>query len=162
MSSVNMAVLIGHLGADPEMRYMPSGDAVANFSLATTEHFKTKDGEKQEKTEWHRCVAFGKRADVIGEHVKKGQQIYVMGKIQTRKWDKDGQTHYSTEIHVENFQFLGKKNESSEEGAAPGKPATAKKDYETASGGGQRTRTAAKTAKAGASGFDDLESDIPF
>ena len=154
MSSVNKAIIIGHLGADPVVRYLPSGDAVANFSMATSERFTDKAGEKQEKTEWHRCVAFGKRGEVIGEHTKKGSQIYVEGKITTKKWtDKEGVERYSTEIVVENFQFLGSKGDA--------KPSDAS-DYAKASGAEGAKRAAAPKQKAVAGGFDDLEDKIPF
>ena len=92
MASVNKVILIGNLGRDPEVRYMPSGDAVANISIATTETWKDKNGEKQEKTEWHRVAMFGKTAEIAGEYLKKGSQVYIEGRLETRKWtDKEGQ-----------------------------------------------------------------------
>ncbi len=150
MASVNKVILIGNLGRDPEMRYMPSGDAVANISLATTENWKDKNGEKQEKTEWHRVVMFGKVAEIAGEYLKKGSPAYFEGRIQTRKWtDKEGQERYSTEVVADRMQMLGSRSGGSarpmpdEEEAAPatGKPAAA----------GQQ-----------GGGFDDMEDDIPF
>jgi len=112
MSSVNKVILIGNLGRDPEMRYMPSGDAVANLSVATTETWKDKDGEKQEATEWHRVVFFGKQAEICDLYLKKGSQIYVEGSLRTRKWqDKDGQDRYTTEIRGERMLILGKRPE---------------------------------------------------
>ena len=156
MASLNKALIIGNLGADPAVRYAPSGDAVANFSIATSERYTDKAGEKKETTEWHKCVAFGKRAETLAEYAKKGSQLYVEGKIQTRKWtDKEGVERYSTEIVVENFQFLGAKGDA--------KPADAgASDYAKASGaeGAKRAAAPKQTAKAGS--FDDLEDDIPF
>jgi single-strand DNA-binding protein len=110
MASVNKVILIGHLGRDPEGRHLPSGEMVANFSMATTESWKDKSGEKKEETEWHRVSFFGKTAEVICEYVKKGSQIYVEGRIQTRKYtDKDGVEKYSAEIRGDRMQMLGSK-----------------------------------------------------
>ena len=108
MASVNLAIIVGNLGRDPEVRYMSSGDAVANITIATTESWKDKAGAKQEKTEWHRCVAYGKTAELMGEYLKKGSPVYIQGRIQTKKWtDKEGQERYTTEIVVDRMQFLG-------------------------------------------------------
>src|SRR3989337_536738 len=108
MAGVNKVILVGNLGADPELRYAPSGMAIANFRIATTETWKDKNGAKQDKTEWHRIVAFGKLAEICGEYLNKGKQIYVEGKIQTRQWeDKDGNKRYTTEIVANNLQMLG-------------------------------------------------------
>jgi len=108
--SLNKASIIGHLGQDPEMRYMPDGTATAAVSIATTDKWKDKkSGEAKEKTEWHRVVFFGKLAEVVGEYVKKGSQIYVEGKLRTRSWDKDGITRYTTEIVGRELQMLDKK-----------------------------------------------------
>jgi single-strand DNA-binding protein len=102
MAGVNKVILIGNLGAEPEVRYMPSGDAVANVSIATSETWKDKQtGEKQERTEWHRVVFFGKIAEIVKQYLHKGSKIYVEGKLRTRKYQKDGQDHYSTEIVVD-------------------------------------------------------------
>jgi single-strand DNA-binding protein len=151
MASVNKVILIGNLGRDPETRYMPDGGAVANVSIATTETWKDKNGEKQEKTEWHRVAFFGKLAEIAGEYLKKGSQVYVEGRLQTRKWqDKDGQDKYTTEIIADRMQMLG-----SRQGMGGG-------DRE---GGGEResSRPAAKPAgKPAGSKFDDFEDDIPF
>ncbi len=109
MPSVNKVILLGNLGRDPEIRYTQNGQAVANFSMATTKKWKDKDGEKQERTEWHRCVAWGRLAEVIGEYVKKGSPLYVEGELQTRKWtDKEGVEKYTTEIVVQECQLLGR------------------------------------------------------
>lgn len=106
---VNKVILIGNLGKDPEVRYAPNGSAVANITLATSESWKDKNsGEKQEKTEWHRVVFFGKLAEIAGEYLKKGSQVYVEGRLQTRKWqDKDGKDRYTTEIVANELQMLG-------------------------------------------------------
>lgn len=114
MASLNQCSFIGNVGKDPEMKFLPNGDAVANFSLAVTEKWK-KDGEAQERTEWVRCVAFRKLGEIVGEYVKKGAPLYVQGKMSTRKWtDKDGNDRYSTEIIVDQLQMLGRR-ESSEQ-----------------------------------------------
>lgn len=106
---INKAILIGNLGADPEMRYTQGGTAVANLRIATNEQWRDKDsGEKQERTEWHRVVLFGKLGEIAGEYLKKGSQVYLEGRIQTRKWQgQDGQDHYTTEIVANQMQMLG-------------------------------------------------------
>jgi len=155
MASVNKVILIGNLGRDPETRYMPDGGAVTNVSIATTESWKDKNGEKQEKTEWHRVAFFGKLAEIAGEYLKKGSQVYVEGRLQTRKWqDKDGQDKYTTEIVADRMQMLG-----SRQGMGGGER----------EGGGDReggARPAAAKPAAGkpaaGSKFDDFEDDIPF
>ena len=151
MASVNKVILIGNLGRDPEVRYMPSGDAVANISIATTETWKDKNGEKQEQTEWHRVALFGKTAEIAGEYLKKGSQVYIEGRLQTRKWtDKEGQERYSTEIRADRMQMLGSRSGGAERMSSP-------PDEAGAAGG------AKKPAPAGKAGnFDDMEDDIPF
>lgn len=115
MPSVNRVTLIGHCGKDPEVRYMPNGDAVANVSLATTDKWNDKNGDKQERTEWHRLSFFTKLAQIVEKYVKKGDAIYVEGKLQTRKWaDKDGQDRYTTEIVCDRMQMLGGRSEPRE------------------------------------------------
>lgn len=105
---LNHCAFIGRLGKDPETRLMPNGDAVANFSIAVGESWKDRNGDKQEKTEWVRCVAFRKLGEIVGQYLTKGKQVYVSGKMQTRKWqDKEGQDRYSTEIVVSDMQMLG-------------------------------------------------------
>lgn len=147
MASINKVILIGNLGRDPEVRYMPSGDAIANISVATTDTWKDKSGEKQESTEWHRVVFFGKTAEICGQYLKKGSPIYVEGSLRTRKYqDKDGQDKYITEIRGDRMQMLGGR------GAGGG---TA--DYEAPSESAPR----GKPAQSGG-GFDDLDDDIPF
>lgn len=111
---VNKVILIGTLGRDPETRYMPSGSAVTSFSVATNESWKDKtSGEKKEHTEWHNIVIFGKLAEIASEYLKKGSQVYLEGKNKTDKYDKEGQTHYSTKVVVNNMQMLGGKAEGS-------------------------------------------------
>ena len=108
MGSLNKVMVIGNLGADPEMKYLASGDACVNLSLATTDTWKDKNsGEKKEKTEWHRISFFGRPAEVIAEYCSKGSSLFVEGSLQTRTYEKEGQTHYATEIKGRNFQFLG-------------------------------------------------------
>lgn len=152
MASVNKVILVGNLGADPEVRYLPSGEAVANLRLATTDTWKDKDGNKQEATEWHRVSYFGRQAEVCGQYLKKGSQIYVEGSIRTRKWqDKDGQDRYSTEIKGDRMQMLGGRQGMGGDGPP--------RD----SGGGARPAGAPRPAQAPAGGgFSDLEDDIPF
>ena len=110
MASVNKVILIGNLGKDPETRYMPNGDAVTNITLATTETWKDKNGEKQEKTEWHRVTFYRKLAEIAGEYLKKGRPVYVEGRLETRKWtDKAGVERYTTDIIASDMKMLGSK-----------------------------------------------------
>jgi single-strand DNA-binding protein len=113
MASLNKVMLIGNLGRDPEIRYSQQGLAVVNFSIATTDFWTDKNsGDRQEKTEWHRIVAFGKQAETLERYLSKGSSVYIEGRMQTRSWEKDGQTHYTTEVLVTNFQFLGGRQEN--------------------------------------------------
>lgn len=108
MAGVNKVILVGNLGKDPEVRYTPSGMAITSFSVATSENWKDKDGNKQEKTEWHKIVAFGKLAEICGEYLAKGRQIYIEGRLQTRAWDdKSGVKRYTTEVVANVMQMLG-------------------------------------------------------
>ena len=147
MASVNKAIIVGNLGQDPEIRYMPNGDAVCNLSVATTDTWKDKQtGENKEATEWHRISFFGRQAEVCGQYLKKGSQIYVEGSIRTRKWqDKDGQDRYSTEIRGDRMQMLGGRQGM---GDAPARE-----------GGGGRQAPAPQPA---GNAFNDFEDDIPF
>lgn len=112
MASVNKAIIVGTLGRDPEIRYMPNGDAACNLSVATSESWKDKNGEKQERTEWHRISMFGKLAEIAGQYLAKGSSVYLEGKLQTRKWtDKDGVDKYITEIIADRMQMLGGKEQ---------------------------------------------------
>ncbi len=113
MASLNKVILIGNLGADPEMRYTPSGRAVVNFRMATTRHWNTQDGERREETEWHRIVAFSKLAEICGQYLKKGAPVYVEGRLQTRSWeDQSGMKRYSTEIVANEMQMLSARQQS--------------------------------------------------
>ncbi len=160
MASVNRVILIGNLGRDPEVRYLPSGDAVANFSIATTEKWKDKNGEMQEQTEWHRISFFGRQAEICGEYLRKGSSVYVEGRLQTRKWtDKDGNERQTTEIRGDRMQMLGSRGGAGggrempdAESAPPGEPAGAARKPAAASANGGK--------KSG--GFDDMDDDIPF
>jgi single-strand DNA-binding protein len=128
MSGVNKVIIVGRLGGDPEVRYTPGGQAVAKLSIATSESWNDKQGQKQERTEWHRVVVWGKMAEVVGQHLSKGRQVYVEGRLQTRSWDDKttGQKKYSTEIVASTVQFLGG---AGERGAgASAKPASAGAD----------------------------------
>ena len=157
MASVNKVIIIGNLGRDPETRYMPDGGAITNISVATTENWKDKNGEKQEKTEWHRVAFFGKLAEIAGEYLKKGSQVYVEGRLQTRKWqDKDGADKYTTEIVANAMQMLG----SRQGGGAPRDMAESPGGSE--GGGGARAQQKPAAAKAAGGKFDDFEDDIPF
>lgn len=117
--ALNKVQIIGNLGKDPELKYTPSGVAVASFSIATTESWKDKDGNAQERTEWHNIVAWKKLAEICGEYLKKGKKVYVEGKLQTDKYDKDGQTHYTTKIVVDNLIMLDGKGEAVTEKSKP-------------------------------------------
>jgi len=109
---INKVILVGNLGRDPEIRYTPSGTAVANFSVATTERWKDKSsGEMQERTEWHRIVAWGRLGEICGEYLAKGRQVYIEGKLQTRQWEKDGVTRYTTEVVASEMKMLGAKTQ---------------------------------------------------
>ena len=137
--SVNKIVLVGHLGADPESRFTPSGVAVSTFNMATNESWKNKEGEYEDRTEWHRIVLYGKAAETASEYMKKGQLAYVEGRIRTRSWeDKDGMTRYTTEVLGDRFTMLGRKSEN--KSTAP--------------------TEAGASASAGGGGGDD--DDLPF
>lgn len=121
MASVNKVILIGNLGKDPELRYTPSGQAVANFSIATTDRWRDKDGQNQQRTEWHNIVTWGRQAEVANEYLKKGSPVYIEGRLQTRSWeDKDGNKRYITEIVARGMQLLGRR--PPEEGETPPPP----------------------------------------
>jgi len=150
MASINKVILIGNLGRDPETRYLPDGGAVTNVSVATTDVWKDKSGEKQERTEWHRVAFFGRLAEIAGEYLKKGSPVYIEGRLQTRKWqDKDGQDRYTTEIVANEMKMLGSRGGGSEPMAREAPAAAAE---------GVGARPQAK--KGGA--FDQMDDDIPF
>ena len=155
MASVNKVILVGNLGRDPEVRFMPNGDAVCNFSIATTDNWKDKSGMKQERTEWHNIVMYRKLAEIAGEYLKKGRPVYIEGSLQTRKWEKDGVTRYSTEIIANQMQMLGGRNENAGGGMSnydmdQSKPAD--------SGFSQNQKPASSTPPS----IDEFEDDIPF
>jgi single-strand DNA-binding protein len=161
MASVNKVILIGNLGRDPETRYMPDGGAITNISLATTDVWKDKNGEKQEKTEWHRVAFFGKLAEIAGEYLKKGSQCYVEGRLQTRKWqDKDGADKYTTEIVADRMQMLGSRGGGAGGGGGGADRGEPREEREPS--GAAPSRGAAKPAAKSGGKFDDFEDDIPF
>ena len=156
MASVNKVILVGNLGKDPETRYAPSGDAICNITLATTDSWKDKQtGEKKEATEWHRVVFFGKLAEIAGQHLKKGSQIYVEGSLRTRKWqDQNGQDRYTTEIRASEMKMLGGKDDSSagsREGNTGGQQRQA-----------PRNASAPQPARQAPPAQDNFDDDVPF
>lgn len=160
MASVNKVILVGHLGKDPETRYMPNGDAITNATLATSESWKDKQtGEKKEQTEWHRLVFYRKLAEIAGQHLRKGSLIYIEGSLKTRKWqDKDGQDRYTTEITVNEMTMLGGRGDAGG-GQSSGEPQQRQQQQRPqGNGGGQQQRQNAPQSR----GFDDFEDDIPF
>lgn len=162
MASVNKVILVGNLGRDPETRYSPDGGAITNVSIATTDTWKDKaTGEKKENTEWHRVVFFNRLGEIAGEYLKKGSQVYVEGRLKTRKWtDKEGQEKYTTEIVADAMQMLGSKG-----GSGGGEMADrgSQSDHSGMSAPAKPPRSAgtAPTSKP-AGGFDDMDDDIPF
>jgi single-strand DNA-binding protein len=147
---VNKVILVGNLGNDPDMRYTAGGAAVANISIATAESWRDKEsGEQQERTEWHRVVFFGRLAEIVGEYLRKGSQIYVEGRLQTRKWtDKEGQDRYTTEIVANEMQMLGGKSGGSA-------------NYESAPQS-QPQKSNAPAPSSNPTAADDFDDDIPF
>jgi single-strand DNA-binding protein len=175
MASVNKVILVGNLGADPEVRYLPSGDAIANIRLATTDRYKDKaSGEMKEATEWHRVAFFGRLAEIVNEYLKKGSAVYIEGRLRTRKWQgQDGQDRYSTEIVADQMQMLGGRGGAgggagmgddgggySREPAerSGGRPAGG---AARAGGGGAAGGSSRPSAPAGG-GLDEMDDDIPF
>ncbi|HEY4542710.1 MAG TPA: single-stranded DNA-binding protein [Noviherbaspirillum sp.] len=160
MASVNKVIIVGNLGRDPETRYMPSGDAITNIAVATTDKWKDKSsGEQKEATEWHRIAFFGKLAEIAGQYLKKGSQVYIEGKLRTRKWaDKEGVERYTTEIVADTMQMLGSRqgmgggaSMGDEYGSAP-----APRQNQAPAGGAPRGNTRP------APNFSDMDDDIPF
>lgn len=147
MASVNKVIIVGNVGRDPETRYMPSGDAVTNISVATSDRYKDKQtGEMKENTEWHRIAFFGKLAEIAGQYLKKGSQVYVEGRLRTRKWtDQSGQEKYSTEIIADSMQMLGARMAGS---------------GEESSGG--RSKSSESPSSPSANALDAMDDDIPF
>lgn len=171
MASVNKVILVGNLGADPEVRYMPSGDAVANIRLATTDRYKDKQsGEFKEMTEWHRVSFFGRLAEIVNEYLKKGSSVYIEGRIRTRKYQaQDGTERYSTEIVADQMQMLGGRSGGGEggggggysRGGGGGGDEGGGGGYSRGGGGGGGARQQAPAKQSGG-GFDDMDDDIPF
>ena len=167
MASVNKVIIVGNLGRDPETRSFPNGDQVANVTIATTDRYKDKtSGEMKEITEWHRVSFFGRLAEIAGQYLRKGSQVYVEGSLRTRKWtDKDGIEKYSTEIRADSMQMLGSRQGMSGASAASDDngsyEAPARAPAARAPSAAPRQTPAASPAKA-ASGFDDMDDDIPF
>jgi single-strand DNA-binding protein len=163
MPSVNKVILMGNLGRDPEVRFMPNGEAVCNFSIATTDSWKDKAGEKQERTEWHNIVMYRRLAEIAGEYLKKGRPVYIEGRLQTRKWQtKEGQDRYTTEIIADSMQMLGGRDDnSSSQSSAPQKD-----DFnqapDRASSNESQSASDSVSSNSGASSFDEFEDDIPF
>ena len=160
MASINKVILVGNLGRDPETRYLPEGGAVTNVSIATTDTWKDKtSGEKKEATEWHRVVFFNRLAEIAGEYLKKGSQVYVEGRLRTRKWqDKEGQEKYTTEIVCDTMQMLGGRQGMGEGGGR----GSDRGEASDRSGPPAESRPAPSAAKKPAGKFDDMEDDIPF
>ena len=168
MASVNKVIIVGNLGRDPETRSFPNGDQVANVTIATTDRYKDKtSGEMKEITEWHRVSFFGRLAEIAGQYLRKGSQVYVEGSLRTRKWtDKDGIDKYSTEIRADSMQMLGSRQGMGGAGAGSddgsgGHEAPARAPAARAPNATPRQSPTAAPAKA-ASGFDDMDDDIPF
>ena len=170
MASVNKVILVGNLGRDPEMRTFPSGDQVANVTLATTDKWKDKQsGEPREHTEWHRLVFNGRLAEIAGQYLRKGSQIYVEGSIRTRKWqDQSGQERYSTEVRVDQMQMLGSRqgmggpsDGGGDDGGGYEAPRRAPAPVAAPRAAAPRAPAPAPAGRA-SSGFDDMDDDIPF
>lgn len=166
MASVNKVIIVGNLGRDPETRYMPNGDAVTNIAVATTESWKDKNsGEKKELTEWHRITFYRKLAEIAGQYLKKGSQVYVEGRLQTRKWtDKEGVERYTTEIIADTMQMLGSRQGmgapsggGDDDGGYDSAPRRSAPPSRAPAPAAQRP-----AASKPASGFDDMDDDIPF
>lgn len=162
MASVNKVILLGNLGRDPETRYTTGGDAVCNLNIATSETWKDKSGEKQEKTEWHRVVLFGRTAEIAGEYLKKGRSVYIEGRLQTKKYtDKDGVEKFSTEIVGDRMQLIGGAREGGggdAEFSAPSSGGGGRRESSAPSGGGGGGKPAGGAKK----NVDDFDDDIPF
>jgi len=177
MASVNKVILVGNLGADPEIRYLPSGDAIANIRLATTDRYKDKaSGEMKEATEWHRVAFFGRLAEIVGEYLKKGSAVYIEGRLRTRKWQgQDGQDRYSTEIVADQMQMLGGRGGAGG-GMGGGDDSGYSREPAEQRGGGRAMGGGARSGGSGGGGggasrpsqpaagggLDDMDDDIPF
>ena len=168
MASVNKVILLGNLGRDPETRYTTGGDAVTNLRIATSEQWKDKSGEKQERTEWHTVVLFGRQAEIAGEYLKKGRSVYIEGRLQTRKYtDKEGVEKYSTEIVADRMQLIGSARDAGGGGEAEfggGDAGGGRRSGGGAGGGGGGGGSGASRGGAAPSkkNTDDFDDDIPF
>lgn len=167
MASVNKVIIVGNLGRDPETRYLPSGDAVSNINVATTDRYKDKaTGETKEATEWHRISFFGKLAEIAGQYLKKGSQVYVEGSLRTRKYtDKDGIEKFATEIRGETMQMLGGRQGMggpADDGGGGGGGGYAPRQAPAARPAEAPAQRPAAAPKPAASSFDDMDDDIPF
>ena len=161
---VNKVILVGTLGRDPDTKYMPSGGAVTNISLATSDQWKDKNtGERQERTEWHRVVFFNKLAEISGQYLRKGQQVYVEGRLQTRKWQtQDGQDRYSTEIIADQMQMLGGGRGNSDNDSGENFNAAPAPQNKPSQAPSSNTRSAPSQPPAADQGFEDFDDDITF
>jgi single-strand DNA-binding protein len=168
MASVNKVILLGNLGRDPETRYTTGGDAVTNLRIATSEQWKDKSGEKQERTEWHTVVLFGRQAEIAGEYLKKGRSVYIEGRLQTRKYtDKEGVEKYSTEIVADRMQLIGSARDAGGGGEAEfggGDAGGGRRSGGAAGGGGGTGGSGASRGGTAPSkkNTDDFDDDIPF
>ena len=162
MASVNKVIIVGNLGKDPEMRSFPNGDQIANVSTATTDRWKDKtSGEMKEATEWHRINFNGRLAEIVGQYLKKGSQVYVEGSLRTRKWtDKDGVEKFTTEIRADQMQMLGGRQGMGGGGCEDGVGSNYSAPRPAAPAA--RPAAAKPAAAKAASGFDDMDDDIPF
>ena len=157
MPSVNKVILMGNLGRDPEVRFMPNGDAVCNFSIATTDSWKDKAGERQEKTEWHNIVMYRRLAEIAGEYLKKGRPVYLEGRLQTRKWQtKEGQDRYTTEVIADSMQMLGGRDGAPAQESQPSSQPEVKDEFD------QTPSRNNQSGSSNSSSFDEFEDDIPF
>jgi single-strand DNA-binding protein len=164
MASVNKVIIVGNLGKDPEVRYMPSGGAICTVSIATSRQWKDKtSGERQEETEWHRVTFFERMAEIAGEYLKKGKSVYVEGRLKTRKYtDKDGVEKYSTDIIATDMQLLGSREGGGMGGDDGGGDSAPAPRARPAAAAPARSAPAAKPAAKSSTGFDDMDDDIPF
>lgn len=165
MASINKVILIGTLGRDPEVRYMPNGDAVANFSIATSESWKDKSGAKQERTEWHNIVIYRKLAEIAGEYLKKGRPVYIEGRLQTRKWQtKDGQDRYTTEIIADQMQMLGARDNKGDSDNGGGYDGQQYDNQQSKSGenNSQSNNNQSNDSLGGGSNYSYHDDEIPF
>ena len=155
--SVNKVIVLGNLGANPELKYLPSGQAVCEMRIATTETYRDRNDQPAERTEWHRIVCYRKLAEIASQYVKKGSQLYLEGRIKTRKWqDKDGQDRYTTEIEMTEMQMLGNRRSGDSDGGGDDRPSR----QHSAGGGGNGEPPARERRPAPA--YDPMEDDIPF